>query len=109
MRTLKAPVAEHAISLMRERYADFGPTLAAEKLRTRHNVILAGDGTAIANSRWSVDPEDDACAEGIAATSSARTRRPQKDALSGHTRPCRTGWSKSSDYRRSPPSKPLTQ
>jgi len=40
-RSLKAPVAEHAISLMREHYADFGPTLAAEKLRTRHHVILA--------------------------------------------------------------------
>ncbi len=40
-RSLKASVAEHAIGLMREHYADFGPTLAAEKLRTRHQVILA--------------------------------------------------------------------
>jgi Helix-turn-helix domain len=40
-RTLKAAVAERAISLMREHYADFGPTLATEKLRTRHEVVLA--------------------------------------------------------------------
>jgi hypothetical protein len=40
-RSLKATVAERAISLMREHYTDFGPTLAAEKLRTCHEVVLA--------------------------------------------------------------------
>ncbi len=34
-------VAERAISLIRERYADFGPTLAAEKLQECHGVILS--------------------------------------------------------------------
>jgi len=33
-------LAEHAIALIRERYADFGPTLAAEKLRECHGVVL---------------------------------------------------------------------
>ena len=33
--------AEHAVALIRERYADFGPTLAAEKLRECHGVVLS--------------------------------------------------------------------
>jgi hypothetical protein len=40
-RRLKADVADHAFSILREHYADFGPTLAAEKLRERHGVRLA--------------------------------------------------------------------
>jgi hypothetical protein len=40
-RRLKADVADHAFSILREHYADFGPTLAAEKLRERHGVSLA--------------------------------------------------------------------
>lgn len=32
---------ERAVSLIRERYADFGPTLACEKLREWHGVILS--------------------------------------------------------------------
>src|SRR3979409_2744176 len=31
-------VRDHAIALVREHYADFGPTLAAEKLGERHDV-----------------------------------------------------------------------
>lgn len=38
---LKATIAEQAFAIVRERYADFGPTLAAEKLRERHGVDLA--------------------------------------------------------------------
>jgi hypothetical protein len=38
---LKAAVADRAFGLIREHYADFGPTLAAEKLRERHGVDLA--------------------------------------------------------------------
>ena len=34
-------LAEHAVALIRERYADFGPTLAAEKLRECHGVVLS--------------------------------------------------------------------
>jgi transposase len=37
---LPAGLAERAIMLIRGHYADFGPTLAAEKLRERHGVLL---------------------------------------------------------------------
>jgi len=40
-RRLKSAVAEHAFGILRSEYADFGPTLAAEKLRERHGVDLA--------------------------------------------------------------------
>ena len=40
-RRLKADAAEHAFGILRSTYADFGPTLAAEKLRERHGVDLA--------------------------------------------------------------------
>jgi len=38
---LATGLAEHAIALIRERYADIGPTLAAEKLREYHGVVLS--------------------------------------------------------------------
>src|SRR3979411_2523366 len=34
-------VRDHAIALVREYYADFGPTLAAEKLGERHDVRVS--------------------------------------------------------------------
>ena len=34
-------VADHALSVIRNRYADFGPTLACEKLRECHGLVLA--------------------------------------------------------------------
>jgi hypothetical protein len=40
-RRLKPEVAEHAFGILRSQYADFGPTLAGEKLRERHGVDLA--------------------------------------------------------------------
>jgi hypothetical protein len=40
-RRLKSEVTEHAFGILRSEYADFGPTLAAEKLRERHGVDLA--------------------------------------------------------------------
>ncbi len=40
-RGLMAPLAERVLGILRERYADFGPTLATEKLRTRHKAVLA--------------------------------------------------------------------
>lgn len=40
-RALKAPLAEHIVAILRERYPDFGPTLAAEKLEGRHGVRIA--------------------------------------------------------------------
>jgi hypothetical protein len=40
-RRLKTQAADHAFEILRSEYADFGPTLAAEKLRERHGVDLA--------------------------------------------------------------------
>jgi transposase len=40
-RRLKPEHAEEAFSILRTQYADFGPTLAAEKLRERHGIDLA--------------------------------------------------------------------
>lgn len=40
-RQLIPGLAEHALHLIRERYADFGPTLACEKLAELHDVYLA--------------------------------------------------------------------
>src|SRR5271169_5431024 len=34
-------VHDHAIALVRERYADFGPTFAAEKLAERHDLKVS--------------------------------------------------------------------
>ena len=34
-------VRDHAVALVREHYADFGPTLAAEKLGERHDLRLS--------------------------------------------------------------------
>jgi hypothetical protein len=40
-RQLPPGVANMALSIIRERYADFGPTLACEKLRECHGIVLA--------------------------------------------------------------------
>jgi helix-turn-helix protein len=40
-RRLKSQAADHAFGILRSEYADFGPTLAAEKLKERHGVDLA--------------------------------------------------------------------
>ena len=41
-RRLPADVKEKAMALVRERYADFGPTLAHEKLAELHDVRVSG-------------------------------------------------------------------
>lgn len=38
---LSADIARMALNLIRTRYADFGPTLACEKLREVHGIVLA--------------------------------------------------------------------
>jgi transposase len=38
---LDAGLAERVVSILRESYADFGPTLAAEKLQSRHGIVIA--------------------------------------------------------------------
>lgn len=39
-RQLPASLTELALSLIRERYPDFGPTLAREKLAENHGIVL---------------------------------------------------------------------
>jgi hypothetical protein len=38
---LKSTVAEQILEILRTQYPDFGPTLAAEKLAERHQILLA--------------------------------------------------------------------
>ena len=40
-RALKSAVADEILEILREQYPDFGPTLAAEKLRDRHHIMVA--------------------------------------------------------------------
>ncbi|MFC7519089.1 ISNCY family transposase [Herbaspirillum sp. GCM10030257] len=40
-RQLSPGLASMALSIIRERYSDFGPTLACEKLRERHGLVLS--------------------------------------------------------------------
>ena len=40
-RRLTAEVREHVVSVVKERYADFGPTLACEKLREQHGLVVS--------------------------------------------------------------------
>ena len=54
-RALKASVAEYIVGILREQYADFGPTLAAEKLQSRHNIVIAKETVRqlqIASGLW---------------------------------------------------------
>src|SRR5437588_4590378 len=44
-------VRDHAIALVREYYADFGPTLAAEKLGERHDVRVSREKIGRASCR----------------------------------------------------------
>jgi hypothetical protein len=43
-----------ALSLVRERYADFGPTLAAEKLAEHHGCSISRDPARLDDRRWAV-------------------------------------------------------
>lgn len=38
---LPAGLAERAVQIIRERYSDFGPTLACEKLTELHDVVMS--------------------------------------------------------------------
>lgn len=52
---LSANIAARAIALIREHYADFGPTLACEKLRECHDIKLAKEtvrGLMIEANLW---------------------------------------------------------
>ena len=54
-RALNSTVAEQILEILRTRYPDFGPTLAAEKLCDRHNIVLAKETVRqlqIASGLW---------------------------------------------------------
>ena len=54
-RALKASLAERIVGILREQYADFGPTLATEKLRSRHDIVIAKETVRqlqIASGLW---------------------------------------------------------
>ncbi len=50
-RKLSSAVRERALDLVRERYADFGPTLACEKLTEQHGFDLSRETLR----RWMID------------------------------------------------------
>ncbi len=52
-RKLPAALRERALALVQSRYADFGPTLAAEKLDEQHGVIVSVETLR----RWMIDAE----------------------------------------------------
>src|SRR3569833_4302885 len=41
IRALKSTLAEQILAILRDQYPDFGPTLATEKQRERHNIVVA--------------------------------------------------------------------
>jgi len=54
-RALKSAVAELILEILRDQYPDFGPTLAAEKLRDRHRIVVAKETVRqlqIASGLW---------------------------------------------------------
>jgi hypothetical protein len=68
---LDAVTADRAISIIRERYADFGPTLACEKLRECHGLVLSKETVrAAAWANW--------CRSTAAITGSRTGRRPAR-------------------------------
>jgi transposase len=54
-RSLKAPLAEQIVTILRQHYPDFGPTLATEKLLERHGISVAKETVRqlqIASGLW---------------------------------------------------------
>jgi hypothetical protein len=52
-RALPSALRERSLDLIRSRYPDFGPTLAAEKLREHHEVIVSVETLR----KWMIDAE----------------------------------------------------
>jgi len=52
-RKLPSELREHTLGLLRSRYSDFGPTLATEKLRERHDIAVSVETLR----RWMIDEE----------------------------------------------------
>ncbi len=68
-RRLDAELAQRALTIIRDRYADFGPTLACGKHSgmPRHPA-RQGNGTAADDGSWFVGPTPATTAEGLSAT-----------------------------------------
>jgi transposase len=62
-------VRDDALALIRESYADFGPTLAAEKLAERHGLVVYRETVHTWKIAWSRS-----CASPASRASSRRTR-----------------------------------
>lgn len=65
-RRLSSGLRDYAVAVVRERYADFGPTLACEKLRELHEVTVSAETLR----SWMI-------AAGLWSTRSERRKRPQ--------------------------------
>ena len=73
-RKLPAAVREHALDLVRARYADFGPTLAREKLAEHHGVAVSTETLR----QWMID----------AGLWVPRSQRPRRAHQPRHRRSC---------------------
>ena len=73
-RKLPEAVCEHALGLVRARYADFGPTLACEKLTEQHGVVVSRETLR----RWMID----------AGVWVPRSQRPRRAHQPRHRRSC---------------------
>lgn len=62
-RQLVPGLAEVALGIIRDKYADFGPTLAREKLAELHDVVLARDRASADGTSRTLDPPKNACTE----------------------------------------------
>jgi len=69
---LKDAVADQVFGIIRAHYADFGPTLAAEKLRERHGVDLAVETPLVDGCGRAVAAAQAATAEDSAAENATR-------------------------------------
>jgi len=69
-RRLDPGAADRALSFIPDRYADFGPTPACEKLLECHGIRLAKETSQEADDgRWLVDSAPATTAEGVSAAS----------------------------------------
>jgi hypothetical protein len=70
-------LADQVIKILRSTYSDSGPTLATEKLRTKHGIDLAkeGDRAATSDYRRPVDSSEAAPTEDSSTADSTRLYR----------------------------------
>lgn len=89
-RQLMPGLAERALRIIRKRYADFGPTLACEKLAEIHGLYLAKetDGTQANDIGWFMDPSQVTSTACTSATSAACLYRRVDSGTKPAHRPC---------------------